>query len=309
MVNYFGKATVARDGVTYRSQFEADFVNKFLLTSGLEFVYEVPYPNSRMTCDFVIPKYDIWIECVFHKVGMQRRYETLNDGQRINLITSYSERHHVKSLGASWDRVNNKWFLIYNGSNLDRFHRFMDPFLVEEVWTSDKKAINLDYDEQLSKKMELKKNLIVVTHDDLRYNDLNHLICAKENVPVFKNITTVTLGHESKLNAGINISKLYELAEQKLADIKEQEQLLEKQKKQAPKQKKQKKVTNDEVNFDPMAKVKVFKDLVENQFDGDYTVTREKVKFLSEAMCVNHRNIIKRLERVLMKKEKAIDDE
>jgi hypothetical protein len=312
MVNYFGKATVARDGVTYRSQFEADFVNKFLLPSGLEFVYEVSYPNSRMTCDFVIPKYDIWIECVFHNVGIQRRYESFDIGKRIDLITAYSERHYVKGMGATWDPKKSKWFIMYYGSNLDRFHRFMDPFLVEETWVSDKKAINADYDEQLSKKMELKKNLIVVTHDDLKYNDLNHLICAKENIAVFKNITTVTLGQESKLNSGINITKLYELAEQKLADIKQQEdalQLLEKQKQKVPKKKKAIKVETDEPAIDPLAKVKFFKDLIDIQYNGDYTITEEKIKFLSNAMSISNRNATTRLERALKKQEKVIDSE
>ena len=316
MVNYFGKATVARDGVTYRSQFEADFVNKFLLPSGLEFVYEVPYPNSRMTCDFVIPKYDIWIECVFHKVGMQRRYESFDIGKRIDLITAYSDRYYVKDMGATWDPKKSKWFIMYYGSNLDRFHRFMDPFLVEEVWVSDKKAINADYDDQLSKKMELKKNLIVVTHDDLKYNDLNHLICAKENIPVFKNITTVSLGQESKLNSGINITKLYELAEQKLVDIKEQEiaaQLLEKQNQKASKQKKAKKVEkiiNDVENgANPQSKVEIFKNLIENQFNGDYTITGEKITFLSKAMGISSRNATRRLERALEKQEKVINNE
>jgi hypothetical protein len=311
MASYFGKATVARDGETYRSQFESDFVNKFLIPSGLEFLYEVRYPDSRMTCDFVIPKYDIWIECVFHNVGMQRRYESLNDGKRIDLITNYNDRNHVKDLGATWDPTNKKWFIIYCGSRLDRFHRFMDPQLVEEIWASDRKAINADYDDHLSKKMELKKNLIVVTHDDLKYNDLNHLICAKENIAVFKNITTVTFGQESKLNSGINISKLYQLAEQKLEDIKKQNEnvtnqeddieLLEKRKQQATKQKKakkEKKVETDETDFDPMAKVKIFKDLIENNFNGDYTVTKEKVTFITNAMGITVRNAIGRLERV-----------
>jgi hypothetical protein len=312
MASYFGKATVARDGETYRSQFESDFVNKFLIPSGLEFLYEVRYPDSRMTCDFVIPKYDIWIECVFHNVGTQRRYESLNDGKRINLITNYNDRNYVKDLGATWDPINKKWFIIYCGFRLDRFHRFMDPQLVEEIWASDRKAINADYDDHLSKKMELKKNLIVVTHDDLKYNDLNHLICAKENIAVFKNITTVTLGQESKLNSGINITKLYELAEQKLADIKQQEdalQLLEKQKQKVPKKKKANKVETDEPVIDPLAKVKFFKDLIDIQYNGDYTITEEKIKFLSNAMSISNRNATTRLERALKKQEKVIDSE
>jgi len=312
MVNYFGKSTVARDGVTYRSQFEAEFVNKFLIPSGLEFIYEMQYPNSRMTCDFVIPKYDIWLECVFHKVGLQLRYESLNIGKRIDLNTSYNERQYVKDLGATWDPKKSKWFIMYNGSRLDRFHRFLDPYLVEEVWASDKKAINIDYDDQLAKKIELKKNLIVVTYDDLKYNDLNHLICAKENIPVFKNITTVSLGQESKLNAGINISKIYELAEQKMADIKAQEEaekILEKQKQQPVKKKKTKKVVLDEPGIDPMAKAKAFKDLIENHYNGDYTITNEKVVFISNALGVSNKNVMNRLERALKRQEKVIDNE
>jgi hypothetical protein len=102
----------------------------------------------------------------------------------------------------------------------------------------------------------------------------------------------------------------------KLVDIKEQEiaaQLLEKQNQKASKQKKAKKVekiiNDDENGANPQSKVEIFKNLIENQFNGDYTITGEKITFLSKAMGISSRNATRRLERALEKQEKVIDNE
>ena len=88
---------------------------------------------------------------------------------------------------------------------------------------------------------------------------------------------------------------------------------LEKQNQKASKQKKAKKVEkiiNDVENgANPQSKVEIFKNLIENQFNGDYTITGEKITFLSKAMGISSRNATRRLERALEKQEKVINNE
>lgn len=56
-----GKPTVASDGVTYRSQFEAEFVDKFLADK-YAYEYECAYPNQQWLYDFYIPTIGLYIE-------------------------------------------------------------------------------------------------------------------------------------------------------------------------------------------------------------------------------------------------------
>jgi len=214
MVNYFGKETIAKDGKKYRSQFEANFVNKFLLPSGLEFVYEVPYPNSKMTCDFYIPEFDIWIECVYHYAKMKYSYET--EFKRINLpLARYENKEFIKAYGGLWDTTIKQWYIVYKGKELKELHRFMEPAELKVIIESDGKAIHKDYDDTLFEKITNKKcNILIVNNDDLGYNDLTHLICAKENIFVLKNIVTKILGQRDLSNIGKNITEIYRLAEQ-----------------------------------------------------------------------------------------------
>ena len=225
MVSYFGKETTAKDGKRYRSQFEANFVNKFLLPSGLEFVYEVPYPNSKMTCDFYIPEFDIWIECVYHYAKMKYAYES--EFKRVNLpLAVYENRGFVKAYGALWDSTIKQWYAIYKGKELKELHRFMDPEELKVIIDSDGKAINKQYDETLFEKITNKKcNILIVNNDDLGYNDLIHLICAKENIFVLKNIVTKILGNKKSTGIGKDITEIYRLAENNEHLLKEIEEL------------------------------------------------------------------------------------
>lgn len=56
-----GKPTQASDLVTYRSQFEARFVDRFLFQQRV-YEYECAYPNGQWLYDFYIPDLDLYIE-------------------------------------------------------------------------------------------------------------------------------------------------------------------------------------------------------------------------------------------------------
>lgn len=56
----FGKRTIAKDGILYRSKTEAYFVDHFLFEKE-EYEYEKPYGNGWLF-DFYLPKYNIYIE-------------------------------------------------------------------------------------------------------------------------------------------------------------------------------------------------------------------------------------------------------
>jgi hypothetical protein len=97
---------------------------------------------------------------------------------------------------------------------------------LEVIIDSDGKAINKQYDETLFEKITNKKcNILIVNNDDLGYNDLIHLICAKENIFVLKNIVTKILGNKKSTGIGKDITEIYRLAENNEHLLKEIEEL------------------------------------------------------------------------------------
>jgi hypothetical protein len=291
MVNYFGKETIAKDGKKYRSQFEANFVNKFLLPSGLEFVYEVPYPNSKMTCDFYIPEFDIWIECVYHYAKMKYSYET--EFKRINLpLARYENKEFIKAYGGLWDTKIKQWYITYKGKELKELHRFMEPEELKVIIESDGKAIHKDYDDKLFEKITNKKcNILIVNNDDLGYNDLTHLICAKENIFVLKNIVTKILGQRNLSNIGKNITEIYRLAEQSEEIVKQLEEI------------KKNNVPKEKIN---MSKIhNEIRDILKKKYNGDYSITEDKTKFIINELSITREVVIERLHKLIKEKNKV----
>ena len=59
--HYYGQPTKALDGVVYRSQAEAIFVNKYLYGK-YDYVYETKYKDKLWKYDFYIPEKNLYIE-------------------------------------------------------------------------------------------------------------------------------------------------------------------------------------------------------------------------------------------------------
>lgn len=232
-MSHYGKKSVAQDGKTYRSKFEADFVDKFLIPSGLEYVYEVAYPNSKMTCDFWLPKYDIWIECAYHYAAMRYNYEKFPHGRRINLPkVSFHDKDYVKTQKARWDPLNKVWYVSYEGSQFANLHRFMSESDLATVYDTDGKAMIKGYDERLLNKiLDRKCNVLIVNKEDLKFNDLAHLICAKENLIVLKNIAAKSLGYDRNDGVGKNLGELYNSTQSALMSLEISRQKMEEDKK------------------------------------------------------------------------------
>lgn len=216
MSSHYGKRTTAQDGKTYRSKFEADFVDKFLIPSGLEYVYEIKYPDSNMTCDFWLPQFDVWIECAYHYVSMRHEYETLTQGRRIYLPRAkFKDKDYIKTQKGKWDADNKQWYVVYEGYPLTNLHRFMEESRLQTIMETDGKAFRKGYDQNLlSKILDRKCNVLLVNNEDLGYKDLAHLVCAKENLIVLKNIAAKSLNYSQSKGIGTNLSDLYRTTEE-----------------------------------------------------------------------------------------------
>lgn len=179
-MSIYGVLTKAKNGVVYRSKFEAKFVDKFLIPSGMPFEYEKQYPNSKRKCDFYIKNLDIWIECVYHKFTMEYKYKLKNG--RIYLNVPYEDREYVKKSKGRWDPAASKWYVVYTGQSVVSLHKYIPANELETIYVSDGNALNATYDERLLEKMLANKiDILVVNHEDMLYDNLLHLIVAKKN--------------------------------------------------------------------------------------------------------------------------------
>lgn len=81
-INAFGIPTVAKDGVKYKSQAEAYFVNKFLYGK-YQYEYEKPYGNG-WKYDFYLPEKDLYIELTAY-LDPQRMQDKIDFNIRKNI--------------------------------------------------------------------------------------------------------------------------------------------------------------------------------------------------------------------------------
>lgn len=184
----YGVYTTAKDGVVYKSQFEAEFVNKFLIPSKMKYEYEKKYHGSNCKCDFYLEDIDLWIECVYHKVELRYNYK-FKYGNRVYLNVPYEDRAYVKASKCRWDPEIRKWYVEYTGKSINNLHKYIPNSELETVYVSNGKAITKEYDDNLLEKMHQNKgNILVVLKDDMKYNHLLHLIIAKKNEFVFRKI-------------------------------------------------------------------------------------------------------------------------
>jgi len=195
----FGIPTVANDGKKYRSKFEADFVNKFLLPSGLSYEYEVKYPNQNIICDFYIRKYDIYIECVYHELTLS--YSYMKQNYKIILDVPFEHKDRVKKLGAKWDTNAKTWYIVYTDHSLHQLFMYMRPCDLQYSILSNGKAITQEYDEKIYKKIIQKGiDIVLVNNKDINsYKDLTHLLIAKDNGIVIRKIAAIALDVEKEI--------------------------------------------------------------------------------------------------------------
>lgn len=88
-----GVPTCAGDGVTYRSRFEAEFVNRFLL-GRYTYEYECAYPNGQWLYDFYVPELDVYIE-LDGGLRPERMKEKMRVNRELNrrfLVIAYTPR-------------------------------------------------------------------------------------------------------------------------------------------------------------------------------------------------------------------------
>lgn len=168
--------TVGKDGITYRSKFEADFSNKFLYPYEIKYEYEKKYDDSNQKCDFYLTDYDIWIECVYHNIEVKPAYY---DGRIIRLYAEYSHRFILKQNGARWNGEH--WWIQYKGKPLNNLHRFMKQEDLDMTIFSNSKALTERYNDDLKKKILNKDiSILIVNNSDIKdYNNLAHIIIAK----------------------------------------------------------------------------------------------------------------------------------
>ena len=187
--SYYGIPKVAKDGVRYRSTFEADFVNKFLYNKNILYEYEKNYPNSKCKCDFYLTDLELWVELVYHDVSVKYSYEKAGKKTYLPRATYY-DNEYVKKFGAKFDWDKKKWYIIYTNKSFPSLEQFMDDEAKEMTLHSHGKAICRDYDKKLVKKIGLAQSLIIVTHEDMKRSNLQNIIISKNSKSCFAKITS-----------------------------------------------------------------------------------------------------------------------
>ena len=175
----------ADDGKTYRSQFEADVVNRYFIPCDINFEYEKYYENSRKKCDFYLSDFDIYIECVYHDVEINYKYQTLPIGERIYVDIGFTEKETFKNkYRAKWDGEKKQWYIANDGKAKNYLHdRIKDKSLLKALLKSDGKAITDRYDDNLRKKLVNNKgNIVFLTKKELdKYGSLGDFLSSKNN--------------------------------------------------------------------------------------------------------------------------------
>ena len=182
-MNPFSQQTLADDTTLYRSQFEADVVNRYFIPCDINFEYEKYYENSRKKCDFYLSDFDIYIECVYHDVEIYYKYQTLPIGEKIYVDIGYTEKEAFKNkYRTKWD--GEQWYIANDGKAKNYLHdRIKDKSLLKALLKSDGKAITDSYDDNLRKKLVNNKgNIVFLTKKNLeKYESLGDFLSSKNN--------------------------------------------------------------------------------------------------------------------------------
>lgn len=190
VLSLYGIKTVAKDGFEYESRFEAEFVNKFLIPHNITYERQKQYSEkTKHRCDFYLPDYDVWTECVYSEYVPKKAY--LLGKEDITFSIPYSDgsaRAYAKAFGARWDKSNKHWVLNRNLIDSTEFpkrlEKYMKAELLEYVYDTDQTNLTENYNANFQTKLELYSGLytiIQVNYTDLRQNHVADLIRIKNN--------------------------------------------------------------------------------------------------------------------------------
>lgn len=171
----YGNKTIAKDGFEYSSKFEAAFVDKFLIPHNISYERQKLYSEeSKHRCDFYLPDYDVWVECVYEEYLPKKAY--LFAAQDLILSIPYSDisgRTRAKSAGAKWNGTTKKWIIaktLIPPEGFPSLERYMDDSLLDTWFDPVQVNLTETYNANLKKKMLMygdKCTIIQVNNSDL----------------------------------------------------------------------------------------------------------------------------------------------
>ena len=187
---HVGIKSTGFDGREYRSDLEKRFSDKFLFDK-YHYEYEQPYnDNSRRTCDFYVPIFDLWIEVVPYNTELFDFRPKVVIPEKIFLLVDFHEKEIVRKSGAKWDNENKKWYILkvqlckFNTEKLKGFlPKFTDD--VPVFINQEKQEYNHFreyYDTIMIKKETVEKNggiFCTIHESDLGYDTLLHILQSK----------------------------------------------------------------------------------------------------------------------------------
>ena len=175
MNEIYGKSTYGKDGILYRSMFEANFADKFLYEQ-YTYEYEKPYNDgTKRTCDFYVKDLNLWIECAWGETSQKYVYQ---NSKLLYLDVPYKEKELAKHYGAMWDKDEKKWYIFPNGNRQKDFEQWMFQEDKEIIEISEQQITN-DYASKLNQKIvdNIDKRVMTVSGKDIKtYSHLQRII-------------------------------------------------------------------------------------------------------------------------------------
>jgi hypothetical protein len=190
----YGKKTIAKDGFEYRSMFEAEFVNKFLIAHDIKYEREKLYSDTtKHRCDFYLPDYDVWIECVYEPCVLAETYKFgLHDIELSIPVANLPAQRNALSIGGKISKktiTHQKWIIPKSRipqKGIPYLERYMDAALLECTYNSYKANMTENYNHDLSTKLLMytdRYTIIQVNYADLENKPahISDLIRIKNN--------------------------------------------------------------------------------------------------------------------------------
>jgi hypothetical protein len=183
MPNPFGVKTIANDGVEYSSKFEAEFVNRMLLPNNIKYEPQKRYSeNSLHRCDFYLPDYDIFVECVYHPDIATKKYMLGSNDIAISIPKGHEVAiARVKNLGAKWVGGQTKKWIIPRSSIKsplgEIIERYLPSDMIELAYDLKTRQMTEDYVLRLREKLykfQETHNILQVNKIDLEKNGIKN---------------------------------------------------------------------------------------------------------------------------------------
>lgn len=180
--SYYGIRTVASDGVEYASKFEAEFVDRILIPSGINYEPQKLYdPEFKFRCDFYLPDFDVWIECVYNDSGARKAYMLGHQDIVLKIgPTDKDGQTRAKTLKAKWNPQHLVWILPRNmvpETGLPDLEKYMYKDQLEIVLDVNTVQMTESYKVNLRQKIQRfgdSRTIIEVTREDLDRPKIKH---------------------------------------------------------------------------------------------------------------------------------------